>query len=323
MTLTQGLQPSAILNRPVPEPWRRPSQEAARGRLERQFRAHFRRDDRARKLDRAHDTKPRLDRTTEVEDYPLEVWVCVPPRKRKRPTTAGQRDSNVQAYSVREFFAEFPNDDACLIRVMEVRYGLRHVCRKCGKDSTFHKLTNRKAFACSHCGDNSYPCASTIFQDSRTPLQTLFYVIYLFIATRHGVSGKELQRTLGVTYKTAYRIGMQIRDLMGKVDSFQVLKGHVEIDETYFGGYRPRSQGGKDAKTIIMGMKDAWKDHASGTTFSTNGTESFWKLFKDSVNSIHIHMSQTHLDRYLGEFSCRANFRQMKNAMFDLLVAAF
>ena len=151
----------------------------------------------------------------------------VPPRKRRRPSKKGQKESNVQAYSVREFFAEFPNDDACLTRIMEVRFGLRHVCRKCGKDSTFHKLTNRKAFACSHCGDNLYPCAGTIFQDSRTPLQTWFYAIYLFIATRHGLSGKELQRTLGVTYKTAYRIGMQIRDLMGKVDSWTVLStGH-------------------------------------------------------------------------------------------------
>src|SRR5580704_19474096 len=33
MTLTQGLQRSAILSRPVPEPWRRPSQGAARGRV--------------------------------------------------------------------------------------------------------------------------------------------------------------------------------------------------------------------------------------------------------------------------------------------------
>ncbi len=98
----------------------------------------------------------------------------------------------------------------------------------------------------------------TIFQDSHTPLQTWFYAIYLFIATRHGVSGKEMQRTLGVTYKTAWRIGHQIRDLMGKVDSFQILKGHVEIDETYLGGYRPRSQGGKEAsnKSIVMGMKE-------------------------------------------------------------------
>ena len=59
-----------------------------------------------------------------------------------------------------------------------------------------------------------------------------------------------------------------------------------------------------------------------GTRFSTNGTESFWKLFQASVNGTHIHISQKHLDRYLGEFSFRSNFRQMRNAMFDLLVAA-
>ena len=50
--------------------------------------------------------------------------------------------------------------------------------------------------------------------------------------------------------------------------------------------------------------------------------ESFWKLFKDSINGTHIHISAKHLDRYLGEFEFRSNFRQMRNAMFDLLVAA-
>ena len=37
----------------------------------------------------------------------------------------GQNVSGVQAFSVREFFARFPNDDACLDRIMEVRYGMR------------------------------------------------------------------------------------------------------------------------------------------------------------------------------------------------------
>ena len=55
-------------------------------------------------------------------------------RKRKRPSKAGQRESNVQAFSVREFLTEFPTDDACLRHVMEVRYGLSHVCRKCGHE---------------------------------------------------------------------------------------------------------------------------------------------------------------------------------------------
>ena len=111
------------------------------------------------------------------------------------------KESSVQTYSARDFFAEFPTDEACLTRVMEVRYGLRHVCGHCGKDATFHKIDGRRAYACAACGEHVYSCAGTIFQDSKTPLQTRFYAICLFIATRHGVSGKELQRTLGVTYK--------------------------------------------------------------------------------------------------------------------------
>ena len=61
-------------------------------------------------------------------------------RKRIRPSQAGTKISNVQPFSVREFFVEFPNDEGCLTRIMEVRHGLRHTCAKCGKDSTFHKL---------------------------------------------------------------------------------------------------------------------------------------------------------------------------------------
>jgi len=305
------------------------------------------------------------------------------PRKRDRPSKAGQKESSVQSFSVREFFATFPDDDACLNRVIKVRFGLRHVCGKCGVESSFHKITGRRAFACAACGDHVYPCAGTIFQDSRTPLQTWFYAIYLFIATRHGVSGKELQRTLGVTYKTAWRIGQQIRDLMTKVDGFEMLKGHVELDEAYVGGRRTGKRGrGAEGKTIVMGAKErggkivtkvipdvtmktlrgvvqetvekgatvstdelysyslltgdgyqhgavkhgakewAFRDPETGETHHTNNVESFWKLFKKSVASTHIHISAKHMDRYLGEFSFRSNHRHMRNAMFDLLLEA-
>jgi transposase len=160
-------------------------------------------------------------------------------------------------YTVKQFFAEFASDDVCLTRIMEVRYGSRHICGKCEKDSTFHKLADRRAFSCSHCGAHVYPCAGTIFQDSRTSLQSWFYAIYLFINTRRGVSGKELQRTLGVTYKTAWRMGQQIRDLMTKADGFEMLKGHIEADEAYIGSHRPGKRGRVAAgKTIVMGLKE-------------------------------------------------------------------
>lgn len=46
----------------------------------------------------------------------------------------------------------------------------------------------------------------SIFEKSRTPLQLWFYAIFLFTTSKHGVSGKELERQLGVTYKTAWRM---------------------------------------------------------------------------------------------------------------------
>lgn len=286
--------------------------------------------------------------------------------------------------TVRQFFDRFPNEDACLEHVMEVRFGLRHVCRECGVDSTFHRLTNRpRAWACAHCGDNLYPTAGTIFQDTRTPLQLWFYAIYLFVTTRHGVSGKELERTLGVTYKTAYRMGMQIRKLIAKADGFQVLQGHIQADEAYVGGRRSGGKRGRGApgKTIVMAMKSEdrlntevipdikkatlrdviLRNVAKGSTVSTdelmsyglltgdgythgvvnhgrkewsyydyrddvfhttNAVESFWRLFKNSVRSTHIHISEKHMASYLGEFSFRSNHRVMRNAMFDLLIGA-
>lgn len=286
--------------------------------------------------------------------------------------------------TVRDFFARFPTDDACLEHIMNVRFGLRHECEKCGKEATFHKLTERRAYSCANCGHHVYPCAGTIFQDSRTSLQLWFYAIYLFVVTRHGVSGKELQRTLGVTYKCAWRMGHQIRELTAKADPAGILAGHVELDEAYIGGRRSGGKRGRGApgKTIVMGLKeregrlqtkvipnvkmDTLKDVvnetvAKGSTVSTdelmsygllegdgythgsvnhsakewayydyrhdaihhvNHVENFWKLFKASVRSTHIHVSGKYMQRYLNEFAFRSNHRAMQNAMFDLLIGA-
>ena len=54
----------------------------------------------------------------------------------------------------------------------------------------------------------------------------------------------------------------------------------------------------------------------------TNTVENFWRLFKDSIRSTHIHVSAKYMDRYLREFTFRSNHRQMTNAMFDVLIAA-
>lgn len=157
--------------------------------------------------------------------------------------------------TVHQFFQQFPTDDVCLEHLMRTRYGTKIKCRKCGKVGKFARLAKHPAYSCPSCGDHIHPMAGTPFERSTTPLQKWFYAIYLFTTSRHGVPAKELQRQLGVTYKTAWRIGHEIRKYMGQIDGDDNLSGHVEADETYVGGKAHGKRGrGAANKTIVFGM---------------------------------------------------------------------
>jgi transposase-like protein/predicted RNA-binding Zn-ribbon protein involved in translation (DUF1610 family) len=160
-------------------------------------------------------------------------------------------------YTFKQFQAQFPNDDSCLDEIMLRRYGEKPTCPGCGVVETkFHRITGRRAYACQWCGHHVYPCVGTPFEKSSTPLTLWFHAMYLMTATRNGVSAKELERQLGVTYKCAWRIGHELRKLMGgKNDANPPLAGHVEVDETYVGGRRKGIRGrGAKGKTPVMGM---------------------------------------------------------------------
>lgn len=157
--------------------------------------------------------------------------------------------------TIQQFFKTFSSDEACLNHIMETRYGMESDCPHCKKITKFSRVTSQRAFACQWCGWHTYPCVGTPFEDSRTSLQLWFYAIYLFTQTRSGVSAKELQRQLGVTYKCAWRMGHKIREHMSFVDGNEPLNGDVEVDETYIGGYKQGGQGGK-GKTVLFGMLD-------------------------------------------------------------------
>ena len=163
--------------------------------------------------------------------------------------------------TVTEFFRQFPTDDACLEHLWQTRYGDEVECPKCGKVGKFYRLRKEPAYSCPRCGHHIHPMVGTPFEKSRTPLQKWFYAMYLFTTTRHGVSAKELQRQLGVTYKCAWRMGHEIRKYMAKVDGETPLGGAVEADETYVGGHRPGKPGrGASGKTVVFGMLERGGD---------------------------------------------------------------
>jgi hypothetical protein len=77
-------------------------------------------------------------------------------------------------------------------------------------------------------------------------------------STRHGVAAKELQRQIGCTYKTAWRMAHELRKLMAQADNYKMLSGHVEVDETFIGGHQSHQKARKRGsnKSIVMGLKE-------------------------------------------------------------------
>src|SRR5712691_1877339 len=166
-----------------------------------------------------------------------------------------QELSMANTLTIQDFFKRFPTDEACLDHLMRLRFGADFSCPKCGEIGKFRKLAKHPAYTCN-CGHHIHPMEGTIFKDTHTPLAKWFYAMYLFTTTRHGVPAKELQRQLGVSYPTAFRMAHLIRSYMADVDGDDALRGHVEADEAFIGG-RARHRKGETIipeKTVVLGM---------------------------------------------------------------------
>ncbi|MDP3368663.1 MAG: IS1595 family transposase [Brevundimonas sp.] len=156
--------------------------------------------------------------------------------------------------TLRQFQARFPTEDACLEHLKLVRYGAKHTCAKCEREARYYRVKARRSYECEHCGYQVYPTAGTPFHGTRTSLRDWFYVMFLFTSTRNGVAAKRVQREIGVTYKTAWRMCKLIRAYMGYVDDDPILGGGgiiVETDKTFIGGPDKRGEGDKK---VVLGM---------------------------------------------------------------------
>jgi transposase-like protein len=150
-----------------------------------------------------------------------------------------------------EFTKEFGNDDQCLLWLWKARFsedGEHAECPKCKDVKVFARYETsqqRQSWTCTACGHHLHPTAGTIFHKSSTSLHLWFYAMYLMTSTRCGISAKQLERELGVTYKTAWRMADLIRNRLMTQDAGP-FEGNepVEIDETYVGGkYRYPGRG--------------------------------------------------------------------------------
>lgn len=157
--------------------------------------------------------------------------------------TPRRAKSSESQYSLIEFMHEFPDDATCLEWLWRNRYssnGEHAYCPKCEQERVFKRYQTtqqRQSWTCNGCGYHIHPTAGTIFHKSATSLHLWFYAMYLMTSTRCGISAKQIERELGVTYKTAWRMAKIIRQtLMTQTDEPLGKTEGVEMDETFIGG---------------------------------------------------------------------------------------
>jgi transposase len=180
--------------------------------------------------------------------------------------------SSQSRYTFYEFDGDFPDDAACMEWLVGFLYPDGIFCPKCERVTKHHRVRNRTCYECQYCGHQEYPLVGTIFENSSTSLRLWFHAIFLMSQTRCGISAKQLERELGVTYKTAWRMANKIRSLL-QDDDDEPLSGPVEADETYYGGHRrgtPRGRPSEDShKTPVFGMAQRKGEDGKGRVVAT------------------------------------------------------
>jgi transposase len=188
----------------------------------------------------------------------------MPPANRHEPRRA---KSSTSEYSVTEFLRDFPDDAACLEHLWRTRHardGEHAHCPRCDCERVFKRYATkqqRQSWTCTGCGHHVHPTAGTIFHRSSTSLRLWFHAMYLMTSTRCGISAKQLERELGVHYKTAWRMFNKIRNELMNDEGESQLRGTVEVDETSWGGkprrkFKTRSEAAQwaEQKTTVLGM---------------------------------------------------------------------
>jgi transposase-like protein len=138
-----------------------------------------------------------------------------------------------------DFQTKFPTEEHVIQHFLNIRYPSTICCNHCGSIAVARRRDKKKVFRCSDCKNDFSIFKDTMFEDTYTDLRKWVYAIHLFINDKKGISGLQLQREIGGSYKTSWRMLHKIRTAMGNSGEKELFEAIVEIDETYMGG-KPR-----------------------------------------------------------------------------------
>lgn len=154
----------------------------------------------------------------------------------------------------------FPTDEKCRELLVRLRWPDGPECPRCNKKAV-ELETEKQLFYCKDCDYQFSVTAGTVFNDSHLSLEKWFVTTLLLCEAKKGISACQIQRTVGVSYKTAWYLCHRIRAAMREAER-PLLGGKVEVDETYVGGKQHGGKAGRGSenKEIVIGIRQRGGD---------------------------------------------------------------
>jgi transposase-like protein len=161
---------------------------------------------------------------------------------------------NTPNINLAELTEQFGTDEKCRKALEQLRWKDGAKCPRCKANAT--AIANRFQYDCDACHYQFSVTAGTIFHDSHLSLWKWFITTALLCEAKKGMSACQIQRTVGMSYKTAWYLCHRIRAAMVETNK-PMLEGKVEMDETYIGGInRGRGRNKRlENKEIVVGIR--------------------------------------------------------------------
>jgi transposase-like protein len=143
----------------------------------------------------------------------------------------------------------FTDEEAARKHLEAIRWPSGPVCPHCGgieRNSPLSGSSHRPGlYFCGDCRSQFTVTVGTVFERSKIPLHKWVLATHLICASKKGMSSKQIERMLGVTYKTAWFMTHRIREAMKDTPTGLLGSGGgtVEADETYWGNKKAYGKG--------------------------------------------------------------------------------
>ena len=154
-----------------------------------------------------------------------------------------------------EFSERFTTDDECRKYISSIKWENGYCCGKCGQ-SGYYEIQKVGSRLCTQCKYAESATARTLFHKVKFPLKKAFYIAFMVVTNKKGVSSYELSRKLGLRQKTCWSFKKKVVEAM-KSSGNNPLTGHVEVDEFYVGGPEEgkRGRGNEKKKQVVIAIQ--------------------------------------------------------------------